>query len=271
MENIVKTYRPILIKYFGTKRTNLDAQEFFNTYSNVEHGSQANGVAEGSQANGVAEGLELLDIFAVMGSENSNIPKELKEIGRKLTIGILRYPNIDFNLDDVYKKYLEILKKTVDTLKGPILSNIINKECDEKDTRYWGRILEDMEIGYYDDFMKNLLGVRAELLATLDSSQNKVYTKETIIEYIDIDFIKNSMYSNSYNFVGLFNAICDIVSSRLHPHLKESFTPLCDNFIRDHKIQNIDTSNATSILLLRFIINHVFDFLYLDVEEVTPQ
>jgi hypothetical protein len=78
------------------------------------------------------------------------------------------------------------------------------------------------------------------------------------------------MYSNSYNFVGLFNAICGIISSRLHPHLKESFTPLCNNFIRDHKIQNIDTSNTTSILLLKFIINHLFDFLYLDVEEVKP-
>ncbi len=258
MENIVNTFRPILIKYFGTKRTNLDVQEFFNTYSNVENGFQANGIAQGS---------ELLDIFAVMSSENNNIPKELKEIGRKLTIGILRYPNIDFNLEDVYKKYLETVKKTVDTLKGPILSNLINKECDEKDKRYWGRILEDMEIGYYDDFIKNLLGVRKELLATLEGSG---YTKETITDYIDIEFIKNGMYSNSYNFVGLFNAICDVISSRLHPHLKESFTPLCNNFIKEHKIQNIDTSNSTSILLLRFIINHLFHFLYLDVEEVTP-
>ena len=260
MENIVNTFRPILIKYFGTKRTNLDALEFFKLYSN-------------GLANGLANGSELLDIFAVMGSENNNIPKELKEIGRKLTIGILRYPNIDFSLEDVYRKYLETVKKTVDTLKGPILSNIINKECDEKDKRYWSRILEDMEIGYYDDFMKNLLGVRAELLATLDSvkaNEGTGYTKETITDYIDIEFIKNGMYSNSYNFVGLFNAICDIVSSRLHPHLKESFTPLCNNFIKEHKIQNIDTSNATSILLLRFIINHLFDFLYLDVEEVTP-
>jgi hypothetical protein len=255
MENIVNTFRPILIKYFGTKRTNLDAREFFKLYSDVEHG------------------LELLDIFTVMSSENNNIPKELKEIGRKLTIGILRYPNIDFNLEDVYKKYLENVKKTVDTLKGPILSNLINKECDEKDERYWGRILEDMEIGYYDDFMKNLLGVRAELLASLDSVQGNEgtgYTKETITDYIDIEFIKNGMYSKCYNFVGLFNAICDIISSRLHPHLKESFTPLCNNFIKEHKIQNIDTSNSTSILLLRFIINHLFDFLYLDVEEVTP-
>jgi hypothetical protein len=258
MENIVNTFRPILIKYFGTKRTNLDAGEFFKTYSNV------------------AQGSELLDIFAVMSSENNNIPKELKEIGRKLTIGILRYPNIDFSLEDVYKKYLITVKKTVDTLKGPILSNIINKECDEKDKRYWDRILEDMEIGYYDDFMKNLLGVRKELLVNLEGSQyngiseGSGYTKETITDYIDIEFIKNGMYSNSYNFVGLFNAICDVISSRLHPHLKESFTPLCNNFIKEHKIRDKDTSNATSVLLLRFIINHLFDFLYLDVEEIKP-
>ena len=78
------------------------------------------------------------------------------------------------------------------------------------------------------------------------------------------------MYINSYNFVGLFNAICDIISSRLHPYLKESFTPLCNNFIKEHKIRDIDTSNKTSVLLLRFIINNLFDFLYLDVEEVKP-
>jgi hypothetical protein len=250
MENIVNTYRPILIKYFGTKRSNIDAQEFFNKYSNIECG------------------LELLDIFAVMSSENNNIPKELKEIGRKLTIGILRYPNIDFILEDVYKKYLETVKKTVDTLKGPILNNIINKEAEIIDNRYWIRILEDMEIGYYDDFIKNLLGVRNELLMNLEGS---VYTKETITEYIDIEFIKNGMYINSYNFVGLFNSICDIISSRLHPHLKESFIPLCNNFIKEHKIRDIDTSNRTSILLLRFIINNLFDFLYLDVEEIKLQ
>jgi hypothetical protein len=252
MENIVNTFRPILIKYFGTKRTNLDAGEFFKTYSNV------------------AQGSELLDIFAVMSSENNNIPKELKEIGRKLTIGILRYPNINFSLEDVYKKYLETVKKTVDTLKGPILSNLINKECDEMDNRYWSRILEDMEIGYYDDFIKNLLGVRNELLVNVEGTQANGYTKETIADYIDIEFIKNCMYSNSYNFVGLFNAICDVISSRLHPHLKESFTPLCNNFIEEHKIRDNDTSNATSVLLIRFIINTLFDFLYLDVEEITP-
>ena len=247
MENIVKTYRPILIKYFGSKRTNTDAEEFFKTYSNVEYG------------------LELLDIFVVMSSDKNNIPKELKDIGRKLTIGILRYPNIDFSLDEVYNEYLAILKKSVEILKG----NLINKELEDIDKRYWDRILEDMEIGYYDDFIKNLLGVRAELLANIDIQGT--YTKQTIMEYIDVEFIKNSMYTNSYNFVGLFNAICDIVSSRLHPYLKESFTQLCDNFLKDHKIQNNDTSNATSILLLRFIINYVFDFLYLDVEEVTQQ
>jgi hypothetical protein len=245
MENIVNVYRPIILKYFQTKRTIGDAKEFFEKYINIEHGQ------------------ELLDIFMVMSNDNKDLPKSLKDAGRKLVIGILRYPSIDFDLLEAIERFKGEIKGFVSANKGIELSNIINKTCSEMDITYWNRILEDMETGYYDSFIKNLLVVRTELLANLG---NTGYTKASILDALDLEFIKNQMYTNSYRFIGVFNFIRDVILARLHPVLKETFNELCGNFINSVKDKD-SCSNATSITILRFIINNMNEFLYLDVEE----
>jgi hypothetical protein len=250
MEQIVNNYRPIILKYFATKRTISDAKEFFETHIDIEHGK------------------DLLDIFMVMSNDNNELPKSLKDAGRKLTIGILRYPSIDFDLLEVIDRFKSEIAKFVSFNKGIELGNLINKTCSDIDLKYWNRMLEDMETGYYDDFIKNLLVVRNELLANLDGS---AYTKESILDAIDLEFIKGQMYNNTYRFMGLFNFIQEFILDRLHRILKETFVNLCDNFSKDIGLSSYngtdDLSNTTSIKLLRFIVNNMIEFLYLDVDE----
>jgi hypothetical protein len=261
------TLRPVLLKFFQTKRTIDDANTFIQSSSTLDIDK------------------DFLNLFSIMSSNDSNtFSKELKEIGRKLTIGILRYPKgcsqnhskndwsdtypkgrsqsetypqIDFDLEQVILEY----KKQVNTLSKNILGQQIDNTCQSLEKRYWSRLLEDLDMEYYDDLLKILLGFRTNLLESLDGSG---YKKETIMEYMDLEYIKQNLYTKSYRFIGLFQFIFDFVQSRLHPVLKETFTKLCGNFIQS--LEEVE-SNKSIVLCLQFITNHVIEFLYLDIEE----
>jgi hypothetical protein len=244
MEILVSTYRPILIQYLQTKRTVEDAKTFFEKYKNIENGK------------------DLLDIFAVMvAGDDNKCSKELQQIGKKLTIGLLTYPKINFELGEVIDSYKNEIEKVVKENLGFDLS----KRCNEKDNRYWKRILEDMEeLGYYDDFIKNLLVVREELLVNLVDSE---YNRDTIMDVFDIEFIKQMMYNKTYRFMGIYSFTFDFIIDKLHPILHNSFIELCEGFIKESGICSDDTTNITSITLLRFIINNMLDFLYFETIE----
>ncbi len=249
IDRLVSVYRPILIKYLQTKRTIDDALKFYNIYKND-----------------IVYGKELLDIFMVMVAGDSNpFTKELQDIGKRVTIGLLTYPKINFDLLEAVNKFKKEIVAIVKDNMAVDLSQIINSTCRERDNNYWDRILEDMDsIGYYDDFIKNLLVVREELLVHLEKSG---YDKDTIMDAFDVEFIKQMFSNNCYRFIGLYNFVRGVILDIIHPVLKESFIELCDNFIERLGISNEDTSNTTSITLLQFIINNMIDFLYLEVSE----
>lgn len=249
IDRLVSVYRPILIKYLQTKRTIDDALKFYNIYKND-----------------IVYGKELLDIFMVMVAGDSNpFTKELQDIGKRVTIGLLTYPKINFDLLEAVDKFKKEIVAVVKDNMAVDLSQIINSTCREKDNNYWDRILEDMEsIGYYDDFIKNLLVVREELIVHLDKSG---YERNTIMDAFDIEFIKQMLYNRCYRFLGMYNFVREVILDILHPILKKTFIELCDNFIEGLGISNEDTSNTTSITLLQFIINNMIDFLYFEVSE----
>jgi hypothetical protein len=249
IDKLVTLYRPILIKYLQTKRTLEDAKAFYEMYK-VD----------------IKDGKELLDIFMVMVAGDSNpFTKELQEVGKRVTIGLLTYPKINFDLGEVIERFKAEIMSVVKDNMAVDLSQIINSSCRNKDNRYWDRILEDMDsLGYYDDFIKNLLVVREELLVHLDKGG---YKKDTILNAFDVEFIKQMLYNNCYRFIGLYNFVREVILDILHPILKKTFIELCDNFIKESGFTNSDTSNTTSISLLQFIINNMIDFLYFDVSE----
>jgi hypothetical protein len=249
MDKLVTVYRPILIKYLQTKRTLEDAKSFYERYKGE-----------------ILEGKELLDIFMVMVVGDSNpFTKELQDIGKKVTIGLLTYPKINFRLDEVIEQFTREITSIVKDNMAVDLSQIINSTCRERDNRYWDRILEDMDsLGYYDDFVKNLLVVREELLVHLDKSG---YTKDTLVDAFDVEFIKQMLYNRCYRTMGLYNFVREVILDILHPILKKTFIELCDNFIKESGACFDDVSNTTSIKLLQFIINNMIDFLYFDVSE----
>jgi hypothetical protein len=297
MNSLCDILRPVLLKYFQTKRTIADANTFLQSSSTLDIDK------------------DFLNLFSIMSTEpNTPFSKELKDISRKLTIGILRYPKgcsnhwaeaqcglakhtcetypkgcspknetypkgcspknetypkIDFDLEKVIESY----KKEIAKVSKTILGQKIEQTCQSLESRYWSRLLEDLEMEYYDDLLKILLGFRKNLLESLDGSG---YTKETVMEYMDLEYIKQNLYQKSYRFIGLFHFIFDFVQSRLHPVLKETFNKLCSEFIEsleddislssDNSEKDIE-SNQSIVLCLQFITNHVIEFLYLDVEE----
>jgi hypothetical protein len=244
MERLVNVYRPILIKYLQTKRTLSDAKTFYDMYKDIEIGR------------------DLIDIFSVMVAGDSNrFSKEIQSIGKRLTIGLLTYPKIDFDLGEVIEKFKVEVAKVV---KDDVIK-LINKQSSEKDNRYWSRMLEDMDsLEYYDDFIKNLLVLRTEILANLDKSK---YNKDIIMDVFDIEFIKQIMYTKTYRFIGIYNFVYEFILDKLHPILHNSFIELCESFIKEMGIRIDDTSNSTSITLLQFIINNMIDFLFFEVSE----
>jgi hypothetical protein len=278
MNLLCDTLRPVLLKYFQTKRTVEDANTFIQSSSTLDIDkdflnlfsimsvSDESEISE-TRARSSVNNESYLKGMSI--SDSNTFSKELKEIGRKLTIGILRYPKgcsgetyhqIDFDLEQVILEY----KKQVNLLSKNILGKQIDNTCQTLEKRYWSRLLEDLDMEYYDDLLKILLGFRTNLLESLDGSG---YKKETVMEYIDLEYIKQNLYTKSYRFIGLFQFIFDFVQSRLHPVLKETFTKLCGNFIES--LEEDIESNKSIVLCLQFITNHVIEFLYLDVEEST--
>jgi hypothetical protein len=129
--------------------------------------------------------------------------------------------------------------------------------------RYWSGFLEDIKIGYYDEILKLLIGIRANLLESLDGSG---YSKEAVMENMDIEYIREQLEQKSYRFNGLFGFIIDFVESRLHPVLKKRFTEKYSYFIET--IEGVEESRSI-VLCTQFIVNEAIEFLYLDVEEHT--
>jgi len=236
---LCNTFRPVLLEYFKTKRTAKDANDFIEKHS-VLHIDKT-----------------FLNLFSIMSTEvHTPFPKELKEIGRKLTIGFLRYPHIEFDLEDTINKYKKEAEKIT-------LAHRIQHMCESMEHRYWSNILEDIQIGYYDDILKLLLGIRSNLLECLDGSG---YTKEAVMENMDLEHIRQQLNLKSYGFIGLFHFILDFVESRLHPVLKTKFKERYSYFIET--IEGVEESRSI-VLCTQFVVNEAIEFLYLDVEEQT--
>ena len=258
MELLCNTFRPVLLKFFQTKRTIEDANTFIQSSSTLDIDkdflnlfsimsiSDSSEISESRARSSVKDESYLKgmsspatagdsDLKGMSYSDSNTFSKELKDIGRKLTIGILRYPQIDFDLEKVIVEY----KKQVSNVSKTILGKQIDNTCQTLEKRYWSRLLEDMNMEYYDDLLKILLGFRTNLLECLDGSG---YKKDTVMEYMDLEYIKQNLYLKTYRFIGLFHFIFDFVQSRLHPVLKESFTKLCGEFIES--LEEIESNQS---------------------------
>ena len=257
LNSLCNTFRPVLLEYFKTKRTLLDANEAIQKYSNLDIDK------------------DFLNLFSIMSTEvHTPFSKELKEIARKLTIGILRYPKscssetypkscssetyeqINFDLQETITKYKTEASKIT-------IAHRINQICESMEHRYWSRFLEDIKIGYYDEILKLLIGIRSNLLESLDGSG---YSKEAVMENMDIEYIRLQLEQKSYGFIGLFEFIIDFIESRLHPVLKPKFIEKYSYFIET--IEGVEKARSI-VLCTQFIVNEAIEFLYLDVEEHT--
>jgi hypothetical protein len=186
---------------------------------------------------------------------------EVSAVARKLTIGILRHPHNDYDLQAVLASYVEKMKMFC----AKNLGHEINQTCEELDVKFWTTMWQDMEEGYFDDFMKHILILRIEILQQCNSNSNsnsKKYSTNTILQFFDMEYIKKNMYLKTYQFMSVFEFVRGFINDKIHDVLKPSFNAMCDNFVAETPAT---TTNETTVRVLRFLIKHMIDYLYLDV------
>lgn len=234
IEKVVQVLRPQLIAFLQTKRT----------------------VADAAAAAAAAADPDYHVLFMAMS--NDKVCKEtysdVQSLARKLTIGILRHPHIDYDLQEVWRQY------------GAYVAAIqcgqeINTACEELDTRFWTKLWADMEEGYYDDFMKHMLILRIEMLQHKDCT---TYTTQTIMDFFDIAYIKKNLLLRTYNFMSVLEFVRAFIVQKLHPVLHEPFGVMCGNFVAEMGSVEANSNEAT-VRILQFILKNALDYLYLDV------
>lgn len=234
LEKVVETLRPQLIVFLQTKRTAEDARE-----------------AAAKSKNYLYEVL-----FIAMSNDKACKEKysDILSLARKLTIGILRFPHIDYDLQEVWDKYVMFVAATK---RG----EAINTACNDLDICFWTKLWEDMEEGYYDDFMKHMLILRIEMLQHKDCT---TYTTQTIMDFFDIAYIKKNLVLRTYNFMSVLEFVRAFIVQKLHPVLHGPFGVLCKNFVAEMAPINVYSNEAT-VRILEFILKHAIDYLYLEV------
>jgi hypothetical protein len=77
-----------------------------------------------------------------------------------------------------------------------------------------------------------------------------------------MEYIKKNMYLKTYQFMSVFEFVRGFINDKIHDVLKPSFNAMCDNFVAETPAT---TTNETTVRVLRFLIKHMIDYLYLDV------
>ena len=255
IKNVVKKYRPCLVSFLQTKRTADDARVF-----------AADCVSDGDGDG--HDWLLLPTLFSIMSNDpghKATYAAEMASVARKLTIGILRYPHNDFDLQAVLNTFMEKIKM----FKAASLGQSINQECDQLDLNFWTKMWQDMEEGYYDDFMKHVLVLRIEMLqqCTNITSSSSSYSTQTVLQFFDMEYIKKNMYLHTYHFMSVFEFVRAFILEKIDNVLKPSFNAMCDNFVSETTTAaTAITSNETNVRVLRFLVKHMIDYLYLEVE-----
>lgn len=242
IELVVKEYRPRLTSFLQTKRTAEDARCF----------------AADCAADDDNERLLPL-LFSIMSADADHKATyaDVSSVARKLTIGILRHPHNDYDLQAVLASYVE--KMNVFCAKN--LGRSINQTCEELDVKFWTTLWQDMEEGYFDGFMKHILILRIEILQQCNSGSKK-YSTSTVLQFFDMEYIKKNMYLKTYHFMSVFEFVRGFINDKIHDVLKPSFNAMCDNFVSETPAT---TTNETHVRVLRFLIKNMIDYLYLDI------
>jgi hypothetical protein len=165
IETVVKEYRPRLTSFLQTKRTAEDARVF---------------AADCHRSGGGGGGdIDMATLFFIMSTDADHKATyaEVSAVARKLTIGILRHPHNDYDLQAVLASYVEKMKMFC----AKNLGHEINQTCEELDVKFWTTMWQDMEEGYFDDFMKQILILRIQILQLCNSNRNSTkYATNTI-------------------------------------------------------------------------------------------
>jgi len=243
IEAIVKEYRPRLVAFLQTKRTAEDARVFAADCHNDN---------------------DMPTLFSIMSADAGHKTTygggggELASAARKLTIGILRHPHNDFDLQTVLATFVAKLKM----FKAKALGHSINRECEELDVNFWTKMWQDMEEGYYDGFMKYVLVLRVEMLQQCgsgggDSGGN--YSTDTVSQFFDMEYIKKNMYLRTYNFMSVFEFVRGFITHKIHEVFRPSFNAMCDNFVAEIPSTTTVTSNETTVRVLRFLVKTLLE------------
>lgn len=245
IEKIVLDIRSHLISFLQTKRTDADAGEHALTCTTSK-----------------LQPACLCQLFFVLSNnpQNKVLYADVAQTARKLTIGILRHPHIDFDLEPVLSLYVLQMER----FAAKTLGQRINKECEDIDARFWMQLWQDMEEGYYDTFMKHVLMLRIELLQHRTDT-NTSYSINSIMQFFDLEYIKKNILLNTYNFRSVFEFVHAFIREKLHPVLKETFTVMCRTFEQKEIGHLAETTNELRVRILEFLIKHALDYLYLEV------
>ena len=242
IEYVVKEYRPRLISFLQTKRTAEDARVF---------------AADCRDDNEDKEKM-MPTLFSIMSTDADHKAAfaEVASVARKLTIGILRHPHNDYDLQAVLMSFVDEMKM----FHAKNLGHSINQTCEELDVKFWTTMWQDMEEGYYDEFMKHILILRIEILQQCKDGSS--YSTNTVLQFFDMQYIKKNMYLKTYHFMSVFEFVRGFINDKIHNVLKPSFNTMCDNFVAETPAT---TTNETHVRVLRFLVKHMIDYLYLDV------
>jgi hypothetical protein len=247
IELVVKEYRPRLTSFLQTKRTAEDARCF------------AAACADNAADDDVDNEKLLPLLFSIMSADADHKATyaDVSSVARKLTIGILRHPHNDYDLQAVLASYVEKMK----VFCAKNLGRSINQTCEELDVKFWTTLWQDMEEGYFDGFMKHILILRIEILQQCGSGSKK-YSTSTVLQFFDMEYIKKNMYLKTYHFMSVFEFVRGFINDKIHDVLKPSFNAMCDNFVSETPAT---TTNETHVRVLRFLIKNMIDYLYLDI------
>jgi hypothetical protein len=241
IENVVKEYRPRLVAFLQTKRTAEDARVF-----------AADCRRDGDIVDDVVP--KIFFIMSTDADQKTLYGKDLASVARKLTIGILRHPHNDHDYD--LRAVLTTFVAKMKMFEAKNLGRSINRECDELDTHFWTTMWQDMEEGYYDEFMKHVLVLRGEVLQHCSGS---IYSPHTVCQFFDMEYIKKNMCLRTYNFTSVFDFLRGFITHKIHDALKPSFNAMCDNFVAETPTS---TSNETTVRVLRFLVKDMLDYLH---------
>lgn len=212
--------------------------------------------------------INLLELLKFIVKDYS-FSKDLTSISKKIIFNIIK-PNETFHLENEMNHFNKVKLLYYHEEKEKIIIQKIEKavNCGEplldlrgnKNDPYWTRILNDMNDEDYDEIIKNILVIREEMKKIIEKNGEKSnYSIQNIDEYIDLELIGKDLYYKSFHFINLFQYIYTFISFYIHPSLKQSLENSKNEYFKILNEDLIDihnTSNETTLELLKFIIDH---------------